>query len=436
MYRIPDETLLDAGGFAVFYEQQLNGGGGSVVPFSLDSERGETVWLSEADAAGVLTGYRVPVAFGASANGVAFGHFQTSTGVDFVALEEPTFGVSNPSTLEQFRSGEGAPNAYPRVGPVVFGEIHYHPDPEPGVEEGFSGEYLELHNITDSSVSLFDPAAATNTWRVAVGVEYQFPEGVTLEAGERILLVDFDPVASPVTRVAFQAMYQVPENVRIMGPFAGRLDNAGERIELFRPDPPTATGPGAGFVPYILVEAVEYGREGLWPVEADGTGQSLQRLAAAAYGNEPLNWLAAMPTAGLPNADAPPPLDSDGDGMPDDWEIANGFDSEYAGDANEDFDGDGIPNVDEFRSGTDPRDPQSRLHVTVTVDEGGDAWIEFPAAAQRSYSILRRDSLEVGGWERLVDVAEGASPRTVTVHDDNGDPGTSRFYRIRTPALP
>jgi hypothetical protein len=25
MYRIPDETLLDAGGFAVFYEQQLNG---------------------------------------------------------------------------------------------------------------------------------------------------------------------------------------------------------------------------------------------------------------------------------------------------------------------------------------------------------------------------------------------------------------------------
>jgi hypothetical protein len=304
------------------------------------------------------------------------------------------------------------------------------------VEEGFSGEYLELHNITDSSVSLFDPAAATNTWRVAVGVEYQFPEGVTLEAGERILLVDFDPVASPVTRVAFQAMYQVPENVRIMGPFAGRLDNAGERIELFRPDPPTATGPGAGFVPYILVEAVEYGREGLWPVEADGTGQSLQRLAAAAYGNEPLNWLAAMPTAGLPNADAPPPLDSDGDGMPDDWEIANGFDSEYAGDANEDFDGDGIPNVDEFRSGTDPRDPQSRLHVTVTVDEGGDAWIEFPAAAQRSYSILRRDSLEVGGWERLVDVAEGASPRTVTVHDDNGDPGTSRFYRIRTPALP
>jgi hypothetical protein len=149
-----------------------------------------------------------------------------------------------------------------------------------------------------------------------------------------------------------------------------------------------------------------------------------------------LNWLAAMPTAGLPNADAPPPLDSDGDGMPDDWEIANGFDSEYAGDANEDFDGDGIPNVDEFRSGTDPRDPQSRLHVTVTVDEGGDAWIEFPAAAQRSYSILRRDSLEVGGWERLVDVAEGASPRTVTVHDDNGDPGTSRFYRIRTPALP
>jgi len=49
--------------------------------------------------------------------------------------------------------------------------------------------------------------------------------------------------------------------------------------------------------------------------------------------------------------------DDDNDGMPDDYENDNGFDSLNAADANEDFDGDGATNLQEYESGTSPLDP-------------------------------------------------------------------------------
>jgi hypothetical protein len=91
-----------------------------------------------------------------------------------------------------------------------------------------------------------------------------------------------------------------------MGPYSGKLDNAGETIELWRPDPPQSpSSPDAGFVPQILVERVAYDEDAPWPTYADGAGASLQRLIAAHYGNDPVNWKAALPTAGRANILAP-----------------------------------------------------------------------------------------------------------------------------------
>jgi hypothetical protein len=59
---------------------------------------------------------------------------------------------------------------------------------------------------------------------------------------------------------------------------------------------PTPPLPGLT-VPYALVERVEYEDAAPWPRGADGFGYSLQRWRSQEFGNDPANWVAAIPTA-------------------------------------------------------------------------------------------------------------------------------------------
>ncbi|TVZ39812.1 FG-GAP repeat protein [Alteromonadaceae bacterium 2753L.S.0a.02] len=52
-------------------------------------------------------------------------------------------------------------------------------------------------------------------------------------------------------------------------------------------------------------------------------------------------------------------LDTDSDGLPDAYEMANFFDPNFSLDANEDFDGDSLSNLQEFELGTNPREQDS-----------------------------------------------------------------------------
>ncbi len=54
-----------------------------------------------------------------------------------------------------------------------------------------------------------------------------------------------------------------------------------------------------------------------------------------------------------------PNTDVDGDGMPNDYELRNGFNPNFAGDAAQDADGDGLTNLQEFQGGAAPRDPDT-----------------------------------------------------------------------------
>jgi Bacterial TSP3 repeat len=59
--------------------------------------------------------------------------------------------------------------------------------------------------------------------------------------------------------------------------------------------------------------------------------------------------------------------DSDGDGMPDWWEITYGLNPHNPSDASADPDGDGWTNLEEYQNGTDPHDPNDLgLHVIIT----------------------------------------------------------------------
>jgi hypothetical protein len=58
---------------------------------------------------------------------------------------------------------------------------------------------------------------------------------------------------------------------------------------------------------------------------------------------------------GWPEYNGSPYQDTDGDGLPDNWEKAHGLNPKDASDAVMDSDGDGYCNAEEFINGTDPQ---------------------------------------------------------------------------------
>jgi len=62
------------------------------------------------------------------------------------------------------------------------------------------------------------------------------------------------------------------------------------------------------------------------------------------------------------------PVDSDGDGMPDQWELKNNLDPKNAKDGALDSDGDGYTNVEEFLNGTNPNEKINYRNLGNNVD--------------------------------------------------------------------
>jgi hypothetical protein len=284
-YRIAAGTSLPADGYIVFYQDKHFGNQadlGCHTPFGL-SKDGETVYL-HSGSAGVLTGYTEQEKFDASENGVSLGRWPKSTGAyNFVALREPTPGQAN---------------AEPVVGPIVINEIMYHPSDNDGAE------YVELLNIGTTAVTLYDTAQGA-PWRFTddpddPGVELLFPADppVTLVPGEYLLLV------KDLTQ--FQSKFAAPADVKVLAWGLGNLADDGEKIQLSKPGDEDADGRA-----WIRVDRVVYSDGSHpqdfaagadpWPVGADGQGQSLSRIDAQTYGNDPANWQAAAPSPGDPN---------------------------------------------------------------------------------------------------------------------------------------
>ncbi|HWQ92928.1 MAG TPA: lamin tail domain-containing protein, partial [Clostridia bacterium] len=420
-FRIPAGTILAAGDFKVYYANQFGAGASG---FALNSSEGDEVALSTGDAAGNLTGSQTSVSFGALKRSVSVGRFTTSAGVDFVPLAAHTFGVDDPASLPEFRLGPGAANAGPRKSPLVINEIMHSP-------AGLNDEFLELHNTTAAPFPLYDPAATTNRWQLAEGVTFTFPPGTTLSAGGYLLVVAFDPVVNPVRLSSFRAQYNVPAAVPVFGPYVGALNGAGEGLTLLEPDTPEGAGsPNPGFVPYMQSERVRYSPNAPWPSGAVDTGFSLQRLDPLAYCNEPLNWTAATPTAGRANKP-----DADNDGMPDAWEMLHNFNRLSAADAALDADLDGMSNLNEYLTGTHPRDAASVLAIKTLKLEPGLVRIQFHAVQNRVYSLQALDALGSGSWTTLTTLP-AATATGVTEFTQPVSPSATRYFRMSTVAVP
>jgi len=286
MYQFPAGTRIESNRYLLLRENVEFGNPsapGVITPFTL-SRAGGKVILANNDGMGNPAGYRDEAVFMGAEPDVSFGlYYVESTGRSYLtAMTSAT---------------PGAANAQPVVGPVVISEIMYNPTSS-------AAEFIELRNLTDQDLPLYDPANPQNTWKFVAGVTFTFPASPppVIPANGFAVVVGMDPAV-------FRSTYNVPPGVPVFGPYTGNLDNGGERLEIARPGQPVGET-----VPYVSVDRVDYDDDDPWPGKPDGKGPSLLRTPAQAYGNDPNNWRSGY-NNGTPGRQEAPIVDLGPDGV-------------------------------------------------------------------------------------------------------------------------
>ncbi|HUF60955.1 MAG TPA: CotH kinase family protein [Verrucomicrobiales bacterium] len=218
---------------------------------------------------------------------------------------------------------------------LVISALMYHP-PEPSAEEIAAGfgdanlfEYVELRNVGGGTID----------WeglRFTDGLDFSFA-GTLLPGASAYVVADLE---------AFRMRYG--DGHTVVGVYSGRLNNAGERLELT-----DARG--------TAILAFGYHDEDPWPEDADGLGSALVLKDPLSQPDpaDPGNWMAGPPLAG----------GSQGLTL-EEWMFVHGI-----SDPDEDEDEDGLSAFAEYALGTDPG----------------------RAGALASLPMVRLETLQVGG---------------------------------------
>lgn len=133
-------------------------------------------------------------------------------------------------------------------------------------------------------------------------------------------------------------------------------------------------------------------------------------------------------------------LDSDGDGLPDDWE--NFYFGSLIKGATNDFDGDGASNLAEYQAGTIPTAATNAFRLLSLQCEANTAELHFVHVPGRQYSVLWSSDLQ--NWQTVTNPALGYSsawlaktgtnlayPAPVfAVWRDTNATSQRRFYRV------
>ncbi len=320
-FQIPLGTSLDPGQYIVFDESDFNPSlGGSPTDFSLSGTRGDDVYLVTVDDAGHVDTFVDDVHFDASANGESWGRIENESGLAPMAS----------TTL-------GGANSAPRVGPLIISEIYY--DPPFAIDESTTDdrEFIEVHNPTGVSVDLTD-------WRVRGGIDYDFDDGLQIDARSTLVIISFDPngVENAARVDAFRAAHDIGDEVVLVGGYSGQLSDTGESVVLQRPGSAPLDEPS--FTPRLTEDSVHYDEFAPWATSAAGGGDSLQRSGTNLLGDLPGSWTAAAPTPGQFIVEGVG--DFNQDGIIDDKDIDLLFDAVHTG-GDDAFDLDASGTVDQ-----------------------------------------------------------------------------------------
>src|SRR5438552_7277119 len=140
---------------------------------------------------------------------------------------------------------------------VVFNEIMYHP-----ATNEAALEWVELRNQMAVDIDV-------SGWSIAGGIQYTFPSN-SIVAGGGFVVVAVSP----------SALMAATGLTNVLGPFSGRLSNGGDTIRL---------GNNSGRV----MDEVNYGVDGDWPVAPDGSGESLAKIDRTTASGTAGNWKAS-----------------------------------------------------------------------------------------------------------------------------------------------
>ncbi|MFC1781474.1 lamin tail domain-containing protein [Planctomycetota bacterium] len=136
-----------------------------------------------------------------------------------------------------------------------------------------NAEWIELYNQMGIDIDM-------SGWSLQGGIEYFFPEGTIISAGDYIV------VASAPELLLNQAFL----GVLVLGPFTGKLSNNGETIYLVN---------NSG----RLLNELRYRDSGDWPVAPDGAGVSLAKLDPGRESDNPANWTWSEQVGGSPGSE-------------------------------------------------------------------------------------------------------------------------------------
>ncbi len=172
---------------------------------------------------------------------------------------------------------------------VIVSEIMYNPS-------GDAPEYIEIKNTTSTP---YDMAL----WEVTGGIRYTFPDfdpsdpqASFFRNKERLLI-------SSVSPDELRAAYDIPDDVRVFGPWEGEMGEDGERLSGFlsnQGERLTIKDKNGS-----VYSSVRYSDGGLWSVAADGAGHSLHVINEYHRVDDFRNWKASVNAGGSPGAPEP-----------------------------------------------------------------------------------------------------------------------------------
>ena len=370
-------------------------------PFAL-SAVGDKVWLLEGDARGNLLKFVDVVEFAAARANEALGRWPNGEGSDtLVSMTAATFGSLN---------------APAQVGPVVISEVMYHPVATP--ENHF--EYVELFNPGPAIESLAN-------WRIRGGVDFDFSPSHSLNTGETILVVGFDPESDLISLTNFRSHYGIGTEVPLLGPWSdGPLRNDQGTIRLQRPDTPPPTD--LDLFPQVTEDEVRYLATAPWPASPDGNGDSLHRVNYSLFGNFASSWTGEEPSPGTEASEI---------SYDEFRELTFGPGSPPGSSALEDFDLDGFLNIVEYALGLNPLLADANLAPSPVV-EGGELTLTFPRnPLLGDIRSAVEFSTDLVTWTPLDDVAvPSGNSSGIRKASINMAPYQRLFLRISVSSLP